>query len=139
MADAKQGLIFDIQGYSVHDGPGCRTLVFLSGCPLRCSWCSNPEGQLLRPRLMYRDRKCTHLHHRCIEVCPKDAISINTGGSSHLRFDRTVCDQCAEMRCVNACMKEALKVAGQIYTVEELMRILLRDQNYWGERGGVTF
>ncbi len=134
-----RGLIFDIQGYSVHDGPGCRTLVFLSGCPLRCSWCSNPEGQLLRPRLMYRDRKCTHRQYRCVSVCPQKAITVNGDGSPHLKFDRILCDRCQEMNCTKTCLSEALKVAGQTYAIDELMKVLLRDQSYWGDQGGVTF
>ena len=74
------GLVFDVQGYSVHDGSGCRTLVFLSGCPLRCAWCANPEGQLLRPRLMYRQKGCAHTHYRCVGACPSDAIRITGNG-----------------------------------------------------------
>jgi len=139
MSEGSKGVIFDIQGYSVHDGPGCRTLVFLSGCPLRCSWCSNPEGQLLRPRLMYREKKCVHAHHRCVHACPHQAIHINEQGSPHLRFDRSVCDHCDSMVCVRACLNDALKIAGRTYAVGELMRILSRDQGFWGSQGGVTF
>ena len=132
------GLVFDIQGYSVHDGSGCRTLVFLSGCPLRCAWCSNPEGQLLRPRLMYRERKCTHTHYRCVQACPHNAIR-TTNTNPPLQFDRSLCDRCDGMECVNACLSEALRIAGCTYTVNELMRILVRDQGFWGSQGGVTF
>jgi len=139
MSEGSKGLIFDIQGYSVHDGPGCRTLVFLSGCPLRCSWCSNPEGQLLRPRLMYRKEKCVHTHHRCVHACPHQAVHINEQGHPHLRFDRPVCNRCDSMVCVKACLNDALKIAGRTYAVGELMRILSRDQGFWGPQGGVTF
>jgi len=133
------GLIFDIQGYSVHDGSGCRTLVFLSGCPLRCSWCSNPEGQLLRPRVMYRARKCVHTHYRCVRACPNNAIQSTDGESPPLRFDRSICDRCDSMDCVRACLNEALQIAGRTCTTDELMRILIRDQGFWGSQGGVTF
>lgn len=132
------GLIFDIQGYSVHDGSGCRTLVFLSGCPLRCAWCSNPEGQLLRPRLMYREKKCAHTHYRCLEACPRNAIR-PTNATPPLQFDRSTCDRCDHMECVSACLSEALRIASRTYTVDELMRILVRDQGFWGSQGGVTF
>ena len=121
-----RGLVFDIQGHSVHDGPGCRTLVFLSGCPLRCAWCANPEGQLLRPRLMYRAGKCVHTHYRCVSACPHGAIRVDPKGfqkplgsdSPPLRFDRDRCDRCDTMDCVTACLHEALKVAGRFYTVD---------------------
>ena len=132
-----QGLIFDIQGYSVHDGPGCRTLVFLSGCPLRCSWCSNPEGQLRRPRLMYRAGKCALTCQRCAGACPQGAIQV--GSTPHLRFDRAACDRCDHMECVKACSSQALRIAGRPYAVDELLRILKRDQGFWGSQGGVTF
>lgn len=134
-----RGLIFDIQGYSVHDGSGCRTLVFLSGCPLRCTWCSNPEGQLLRPRVMYRESRCSHTHYRCLKACPKNSIQIGEGSSPPLRFNRSICDRCDSMECVEACLSEALRIAGRGYTVDELMRILVRDQGFWGSQGGVTF
>ncbi len=134
-----QGLIFDIQGYSVHDGSGCRTLVFLSGCPLRCTWCSNPEGQLQRPRLMYREMKCTHTRYRCVTACTQGAIRRTDGTGPALQFDRSLCDRCESMACVGACLSEALRVSGRWYTVDELMRILVRDHAFWGSGGGVTF
>lgn len=133
------GLIFDIQGYSVHNGCGCRTLVFFSGCPLRCTWCSNPEGQILRPRVMYREGKCAHTHYRCVGACPHNAIRIEDGESPPLRFERSICDRCDSTDCVKACLSEALQIAGRTYTVNELMRILVRDQGFWGSQGGVTF
>jgi pyruvate formate lyase activating enzyme len=134
-----KGLIFDIQGYSVHDGSGCRTLVFLSGCPLRCAWCANPEGQLLRPRVLYREGKCHHTHYRCVSACPNNAIQIQDGASPPLRFDPSLCNRCDRLDCVRACLNDALQIAGRTYTVDELMRILVRDQGFWGSQGGVTF
>jgi pyruvate formate lyase activating enzyme len=133
------GMIFDIQGFSLHDGPGCRTLVFLSGCPMRCAWCANPEGQLLRRRLMYQEERCHPEHYHCVKACPHMAIHIYPIDSPSLTFDRSLCDRCEGMECVKACLHEALKIAGRIYTVDELMRILNRDQGFWGEQGGVTF
>lgn len=134
-----RGLIFDIQGYSVHDGSGCRTLVFLSGCPLRCKWCANPEGQLLRPRLMYRESRCNATHYRCVQACPEDAIQIRDGSGFPVQIDRSACDRCDSMDCAKACLSEALKISGRTYTVDELMRIMVRDQGFWGSQGGVTF
>jgi glycyl-radical enzyme activating protein len=134
-----KGLIFDIQGFSVHDGSGCRTLVFLSGCPLRCIWCANPEGQFLQPRLVYRQNKCVQTHYRCLKACPHNAIQIQEGVNGSLQFDRSICDGCETMDCVRACLNEALQIAGRFFTVEELMQILIRDQEFWGSQGGVTF
>jgi len=139
MNSSASGLIFDIQAYSVHDGPGCRTLVFLSGCPLRCAWCANPEGQLLRPHLMYRGQKCRPVRSPCIRACPYGAIGIISDASPRLTFDRSFCDRCRTMECVQACQHEALRVAGRPYTADELLRILTRDQGFWGGQGGVTF
>ena len=130
------GLVFDIQGFSLHDGPGCRTLVFLSGCPLRCSWCANPEGLIERPRLMYREARCRQ-SHRCARFCPHNAIEI--ADDRKPCFDRDMCDCCDTLACVDACMSQALIRAGRSMTVNELMRILLRDSDYWGSTGGVTF
>lgn len=137
--DQATGLIFDIQGYSVHDGPGCRTLVFLSGCPLRCSWCSNPEGQEQRPRLMFREARCVHRHYRCVDACTLGAVRAGEGESRYPQFDRMICRRCDTRDCVPACLHQALKVAGRPYTVAELMAILARDQGFWGAEGGVTF
>lgn len=131
-----RGLIFDIQGHSVHDGPGCRTLVFLSGCPLHCAWCANPEGQLPRSRVMYREQKCVPTCRRCVSACPHHAVDRDSTG---LRLDRARCDWCDTLDCASACLHEALRVAGRAYTVDELLRVLRRDQDFWGRGGGVTF
>ncbi len=133
------GLIFDIQGFSVHDGPGCRTLVFLSGCPLRCAWCSNPEGMLPRPRLLYRRARCRTRCHRCDKACPHGAVRLTPDCTSPIALDRTLCDRCDEMTCVAACISQALAVAGRRVSLDALLRVLERDAGYWGSSGGVTF
>lgn len=133
----EKGLIFDIQGYSVHDGPGCRTLVFLSGCPLHCSWCSNPEGKSLRRVMMFRKSKCVPKNLHCLRSCPNSAVT--AGGDGFPVFDRSICDRCESFECADGCMKEAVRIAGKEMDLDELMRILRRDQGYWGEDGGVTF
>lgn len=93
----------------------------------------------MRPRLMYRSMKCVHTHYRCIRACPSTAIQINNDGDPALNFDRSFCDHCDGMDCVSACYNEALEIAGRYFTVDELMRILHRDQGFWGDQGGVTF
>ncbi len=134
-----RGLIFDIQAHSVHDGPGCRTTVFLSGCPLRCTWCANPEGLLPRTQLMVRASRCRSDGHPCVRACPHSAIRIDPADPIPPRFDRAVCARCEERPCVSACPSGALEVSGRWTTVSDLMRTLERDRNYWGPEGGVTF
>lgn len=141
MKDEK-GLIFDIQPYSVHDGPGCRTLVFLSGCPLCCQWCSNPEGIVLKRRIMYSTQKCKNLNSgcvRCIEACPHNAIKVSGDSNRILEFDRSLCLKCETYDCSKACLHEAIKLSGEWMPVSELMKVLSRDRQYWGGKGGVTF
>lgn len=131
-----KGLIFDIQSHSVHDGPGCRTTVFLSGCPLSCEWCSNPEGLILKQRLMYAEKRC-RLCGRCIKACEHNAISSGVKGG--LLFDRNICDKCEDFNCTKACLCEAVEVSGKLFSVEALMKIFERDRDFWGADGGVTF
>lgn len=135
--DSIEGLIFDIQGFSLHDGPGGRTLVFMSGCPLRCRWCANPEGQLLKRRLMYRSVHCSCSTFSCISRCPHGAIE--RGSSPPLVFNRALCDRCESFSCVEGCYREALKISGAWYSVSSLMKELERDRKFWGLGGGVTF
>jgi pyruvate formate lyase activating enzyme len=133
-----RGLIFDIQGHSVHDGPGGRTLVFLSGCALRCAWCSNPEGQLRRQRLMFKARLCRNCPFRCVEACLKGAVQRSQHNGLPVTFDRKLCDSCDTMDCVKVCYTQALQPSGRWYTVDELMHVLHRDRFYWGPQGGVS-
>lgn len=133
-----RGLIFDIQGFSVHDGPGSRTTVFLSGCPLRCEWCANPEGREGRPLLLFSAQKCRHAKTgcgRCADACPDGALALR--GDQLERKDE-VCRACRTFACAKACYHEALRLSGRWYDLGELMRILRRDRQFW-ENGGVTF
>lgn len=137
--DETRGLVFDIQAHSIHDGPGTRTVVFLSGCPLRCLWCANPEGQLLRPRLMYKAQLCRKCPLRCVEVCPKGAAWPGNGHTPPVLFDREACEGCSSMDCIKVCYPQALQRSGKWCTVAELMQLFNRDRSYWGKEGGVTF
>ncbi len=145
MTDGPRGLIFDIQGYSVHDGPGCRTAVFMKGCPLHCAWCSNPEGISTHPELLFKASKCVHRSQgcsRCLPACPYGAIRSNPGAAEDappLLIDRRLCRECQERPCAAACYFEALQVCGRWITIPELLRLLNRDRQYWGGNGGVTF
>jgi pyruvate formate lyase activating enzyme len=129
------GLIFDIQGHSVHDGPGTRTTVFLNGCPLRCSWCCNPEGLFRRPVVMYRASKCKCCGD-CIQACPSGSIQVIDG---KLIFNRKNCDACLEHECVKACLNESVVESGKYYSQADVLRILRRDRQFWGSNGGVSF
>ena len=77
-----KGIVFNIQKFSIHDGPGVRTTVFLKGCPLRCKWCSNPESQLSRVQIMYRGENCLHCL-KCARTCPEKAITAAENGRIH--------------------------------------------------------
>lgn len=140
-----KGLIFDIQGYSVHDGPGCRTLVFMKGCPLRCEWCQNPEGLRTAQDLLFRNTRCINRKggcSRCIDACPYHAIVQNPDESEaapQILIDRTQCNRCVDHPCVSVCYFEGLLACGKWQTVDELMDIFERNRHYWGTRGGVSF
>lgn len=126
------GVVFDIQRFSVHDGPGIRTIVFLKGCPLSCKWCSNPESQSLKPIIMYQKDNCIHCR-RCIAACKKGAINEN----NKWYIDRNICTACGE--CVNVCPASALTLKGETMTVEEVVKELKKDAtNYRRSGGGIT-
>ena len=107
-----QGQVFDIQRYSINDGPGIRTTVFFKGCPLECIWCDNPESQRLSPDLLYFESLCVRCY-RCVEACPNQATRINTDGS--ISIDRELCTACGA--CVAVCLAEARAVSGSTMTV----------------------
>jgi pyruvate formate lyase activating enzyme len=123
--------IFDIQRFSVHDGPGIRTTVFLKGCPLYCTWCQNPESQESTPQLMLHEDLCMGCG-ACLEACPKmDVTHLN--GSAPRPGTCKVCG-C----CMDVCPTGARKLAGQERTVDEILELVLRDRPFYRERGGVT-
>ncbi len=132
--ELKAGYIFDIQGFSVHDGPGCRTLIFMKGCTLDCAWCSNPEGIHPFPEPLWRKSRCT-FDRLCVDVCPYNAIRFSR---DELRFDRQLCQSCSTHDCAAVCMSGALSIAGQFISTNELMQIVRRDRQYWGTGGGIT-
>jgi len=131
------GLVFNIQKYSVHDGPGIRTIVFLKGCPLHCRWCSNPESQAFQPELAFNPGRCLGFDQcqRCLKACPHGAIGEKDGQPV---FDRARCAGC-ERHCVEACPAMGVIAYGQIKTVGEVMRVVEQDgQFYARSRGGMT-
>lgn len=135
------GLIFDIQGFSVHDGPGTRTLVFFGGCPLHCEWCANPEGREIAPCLLFASGRCKSVQNhcsRCESECPQKAIRVSPLTNLPV-INRQACWSCTGFNCADACSFEALRVSGQYYTADKLLHILNRDRHFWGSDGGVTF
>lgn len=140
--EERKGLVFDIQGFSVHDGPGCRTLVFLSGCPLHCPWCANPEGMKKKSRLLFSRQKCRYEKshcRRCLTACPYGGVRETGNPENPLEFDRKICDSCTIFACAKACAHEAARISGQYRTTEEIMRIFRRDRAYWDSQGGPGF
>ncbi|MDY6851686.1 MAG: glycyl-radical enzyme activating protein [Thermodesulfobacteriota bacterium] len=127
------GVIFDIQRYSIHDGPGIRTTVFLKGCPLHCKWCSNPESQHIYPEFFYRKAKCEACG-KCVEACPLNVITLGDDG---LEIDRQTCDRC--MKCVDVCPTHALTLTGEKKSVEEVVAEVVKDEPFYkNSDGGVT-
>ena len=135
------GPVFNIQTYSIHDGPGIRTTVFVKGCPLRCLWCANPESNLAKPQLMTYSSKCTGCG-QCLPKCPKGAISIGPYGEGEsLKYiaitDRTKCVDCGA--CVKVCPAEAREIAGKTMTVREVIDKVKKDKLFYdGSGGGMT-
>jgi pyruvate formate lyase activating enzyme len=128
------GIVFNIQKYSVHDGPGIRTVVFLKGCPLRCRWCSNPESHKPQPQLVYNPNKCLTLEHcvRCLEVCTAGAIK--SGKDQRIEIDREVCTEC--LLCTRACPSLALNVYGESMTVAQVIDKVEEDSAFYSRSGG---
>ncbi len=128
-----KGIIFDIQPYAIYDGPGIRTAVYFKGCPLRCWWCHNPEGQLSSPEMAWWKERC-QLCLACIEVCPSSALELKNGAISRKRNLCTVCARCAE-----ACPNQAMEKVGFEIETEKLVEIVLRDKAFYdNSSGGVT-
>ena len=129
MSDEKT-LIFDIEKFAVHDGPGIRTVVFLKGCPLHCRWCHNPESQSFEPELLFYSGKCTRCGN-CAAACPQGCHTVS--GARHV-FERGKCIGCG--RCAESCPADALKLCGRQMSVAEVMAEVLKDQVFYRNSGG---
>ena len=129
--------IFNIQSYSIHDGPGIRVTVFEKGCPLRCVWCANPESNLAKPQLMTYGSRCTGCG-RCVDACPRKAITlIEKDGKVREFTDRNLCIDCGA--CVSVCPAGAREIAGEEKTVRQFLDKVLQDKLFMdGSGGGMT-
>ena len=123
---SEKGLVFNIQRFSIHDGPGIRTTVFLKGCSMRCFWCHNPEGRLQKPELQYFPEKCISCGE-CVTMCPNDAHIMHN--NKHV-FYREKCEGVGE--CIKSCYSEALNLAGKEMTVNEILTEIKRDSVFFG-------
>ncbi|AEB76288.1 indoleacetate decarboxylase activase [Clostridium botulinum] len=135
----KIGTVFDIQSFSLHDGPGIRTLIFLKGCPLKCLWCANPEGQNLYPEIFYDSNNCLGCLE-CVKICNMKSISYtkDSNNNINIKIDRDICSKCKTYECTNACYNNALKVSGKNMSITEIMKIIKRDLPYYRNEGGIT-
>ena len=125
-----KGLIFNIQKFSIHDGPGIRTTIFLKGCPLRCKWCANPESQSANVQILWDQKKCAHCL-QCVKSCMHQAISCKEG---EIHIDEELCQGC--LNCVSTCLQSALSNEGETKEIEEIVRIALQDKDFYEESGG---
>ncbi|MDY6973864.1 MAG: glycyl-radical enzyme activating protein [Thermodesulfobacteriota bacterium] len=133
-----KGIIFNIQGYSIHDGPGIRTTVFMKGCPLGCVWCANPESIKGYPQIFHNRQNCARCY-RCIEICPQSAIGLNAKGGFPV-IDRNICLNCIDRPCIAGCYESALELVGYYVTVDDLFYDICKDIPFYeNSGGGVTF
>ena len=129
-AEAAKGIIFNVQHYSIHDGPGIRTTVFMKGCPLRCAWCQNPESQKLQPELFFNAEACTGCG-KCVQVCPVKAIEIMEGKS---KTNRNLCRGVG--KCAEVCPNEARTLMGRVVTAGEVFKEVNGDSIFYQRSGG---
>ena len=126
--------VFNIQTYSIHDGPGIRVTVFVKGCPLRCLWCANPESNLAKSQLIVYLNKCTGCG-ACVDKCPKGAISLQVdGNSAKAHTDRSACVDCGA--CVEVCPADARELSGKDMSVREVLDVILKDKLFLDDSGG---
>jgi pyruvate formate lyase activating enzyme len=130
----KSGVVFDIQRFSIHDGPGIRTTVFLKGCPLACLWCASPESQSTSPSLLVRGVNCRR-SGACEKICPERAVVLVDGEGR--KVDWNLCNHC--LQCVEACVYGAMAACGREMRVDEIVAEAIRDRAFYEtSNGGVT-
>lgn len=131
-----EGIIFNIQRFTIHDGPGIRTEVFFKGCPLRCKWCSNPESFKVKQEVGVNASRCIGVDKcgYCIKACPLVGDIFEVEDNQVIGINRKACTDC--LICAEACPSNALKVYGKKMTVEDVMKVLLADRTFYQSSGG---
>ncbi|MFZ4590446.1 MAG: glycyl-radical enzyme activating protein [Ignavibacteria bacterium] len=129
-------LIFDVQDLSVQDGPGIRTTVFMKGCPLKCKWCANPEGQNPHVEFMHINSLCGK-NYKCVSVCPYSSAS---AGNGYPEFNHSICNDCVTHECVDHCPTQSVKFTGRYLSVDDLIKRIKPNLSYYkNSGGGITF
>ena len=129
--DSISGIVFDMQRYCLHDGPGLRVLIFFKSCPLTCLWCANPESQDSRIEIMVDLKRCQSCG-RCVEACPQEAISLE--GGEYPRCDIEKCNLCGI--CIETCPNRARTFVGRKMMVRQVMKEVERDAPFFRRSGG---
>ena len=124
------GLVFDLQRFCIHDGPGIRTTVFLKGCGLDCWWCHNPESQAVGAEAVIRESRCIRCG-ACVDACGHDAVTWSDAGPV---TDRARCSACGD--CTAVCYAEARELAGRTMAVDDVLAEVLLDRPFYEESGG---
>ena len=131
LKEEASGIVFNIQHYSVHDGPGIRTVVFLKGCPLRCRWCANPESQNLRPELGWTEKDCIGCES-CVRLLPELGCQLDRESGLHWEADTLPCAD----RVKRVCPGQALHVIGERMTVSQVLEQVEKDEIFYDNSGG---
>jgi glycyl-radical enzyme activating protein len=130
MNNINEGIVFDLHRFSLNDGPGIRTTVFLKGCPLKCLWCHNPESQSYKPQLSFNAEKCLSCF-KCVDAC-SNGVHKNIDKKHQVIFSSCTLNG----DCVDACSEDALKIIGYNTTVDEIIKEVKKDQKYYEKTGG---
>lgn len=124
-------MVFDLQRFALHDGPGIRTTVFVKGCPLDCIWCHNPESKKREAQLGFLGKNCIGCG-KCVDICENKVHKITENGKH--RIDYTRCVTCG--KCVNTCLENALKIFGKKMSFDEILEIVMKDFDFYEKSGG---